>query len=449
MITVTEQESEVAATVLPSDRGITSAELAAHNGRDGTYWLSIHGTVYDMTDFYRAGAHPGGEILRTAAGRDGTCLYESYHPFVSQSKVAAMLRARCRKVGVFLDQDPLGNDGFWKTVSARAREALKKAGRTHHSSAVATTEAVITVMVYYALMVYINITASFLGAVALGFVTGRMGFLMHAGVHCGFSDNSWVNYVVGLTMDMAGGNHTVWAYEHNVAHHGSTQEAFKDNDATIGKPHVRLHPEVEHRWYQRYQQFYLFVAMTFGFFRWFVADVISIGEGRVGSISFYAQPAELASCFFFKLCKLVLFFLIPAYLHGLSTAAGLIFVHYAIGAHYLENIFIVNHIQDDTYPDPKRHWAEKQLEGTWNWRSGSTIANWISGGLNHQIEHHLFPAMAPGAYPVIQPVVKKTCEEYGIAYNSFDSFSEAWLAMWRNVRDLGAGSHMDMVKKVA
>lgn len=70
--------------------------------------------------------------------------------------------------------------------------------------------------------------------------------------------------------------------------------------------------------------------------------------------------------------------------------------------------------------------------------SGSTLANWVSGGLNHQIEHHLFPSMSIYAYPTIAPVVQQTCAEFGIKYNTFDSFPQAWWSMMLSLKDMGS-----------
>src|SRR5690606_25129221 len=87
-----------------------------------------------------------------------------------------------------------------------------------------------------------------------------------------------------------------------------------------------------------------------------------------------------------------------------------------ISSQYLENIFIVNHIQDGLVPDPTEHWAVQQIKGTANWASGSFFWNFFSGGLNHQIEHHLFPSISQYCYPAIAPIVKQTCKEFNIPY---------------------------------
>ena len=138
-----------------------------------------------------------------------------------------------------------------------------------------------------------------------------------------------------------------------------------------------------------------------------------------------------------KLLWLLLRVVLPLYLFSLPRALFLIFVPLAIGAHYLENIFIVNHIQHGLVPPAQAHWSCKQVLGTSNWHSGSVWWNWVSGGLNHQIEHHLFPSMNIHLYPLISPVVRQTCADFGLPYYNYPSFATAYLDMIRYLRAMG------------
>lgn len=129
--------------------------------------------------------------------------------------------------------------------------------------------------------------------------------------------------------------------------------------------------------------------------------------------------------------------LCPLYYFSLPHALLLILIPLAIGAHYLENIFIVNHIQHGLVPPSGAHWALKQVLGTSNWKSGSVVANLISGGLNHQIEHHLFPSMNIHLYPMISPIVRQTCQEFDLPYYDYPSFFTAYVDMIRYLRAMG------------
>ena len=109
-------------------------------------------------------------------------------------------------------------------------------------------------------------------------------------------------------------------------------------------------------------------------------------------------------------------------------------------------MFIVNHVTEgaeftgsSSSKDSKevRDWAKHQCTTSVNWSSGSWIANHMSGGLNHQIEHHLFPSICHTNYYHIQPVVEDTCKEFGVPYNNMASFGEAFRMMRKHLEIMG------------
>jgi fatty acid desaturase len=97
----------------------------------------------------------------------------------------------------------------------------------------------------------------------------------------------------------------------------------------------------------------------------------------------------------------------------------------------------VNHIQKGLIPPAKSHWAVRQVLGSANWRAGSHLYNWFSGGLNHQIEHHLFPAVSHYYYPQISPIVQETCKEFGLDYRNYPSFGVAFGSLRHYLWELG------------
>jgi len=288
----------------------------------------------------------------------------------------------------------------------------------------------------------VGMDASVKWAMIQGFLLGRMGFLMHTGLHCAQSTSPFLNKLVGTCMDLAGGNSTVWTFEHQVAHHMDPNFLGKDNDCKIGDPLLRLHPELptgtDGRWWLPYQHIITIVGMSSGFFKWYLYDFYNLYTGIVGSVSFVATAHDLRRLWLFKMSWLLFHFVWPWYFHGAWTAGLMIIIKMVIGAQYLENTFIVNHIQDGLVPkNQKAHWANRQLEGSANWASGSLFWNWWSGGLNHQIEHHLFPSIHIYAYPMMSKVVQDTAKEFGLPYNNFKNFGVAWWSMLMYLRKLG------------
>ena len=157
----------------------------------------------------------------------------------------------------------------------------------------------------------------------------------------------------------------------------------------------------------------------------------------VGNVRMAIDRSDWHVLLSFKLFWLLIHVVIPVYFNGWATALAQCFVFMALGGHYLENIFIVNHIQNGLVPPATAHWADKQVMATANWKSGSPFWNWFSGGLNHQIEHHMFPSLSMYWYPHISATVRQCCLDHGITYSDYPDFVTAWVAMWTYLKDMG------------
>jgi len=238
-------------------------------------------------------------------------------------------------------------------------------------------------------------------------------------------------------MDLAGSNCTIWGYEHQVAHHGDPNEYKKDNDCEIGAPVVRMHPLVPHSTQMKYQHIIVPIAMTIGFFKWYVGDFEHFWNKSVGNVKMAIDRDDWVLLLLFKGFWFFVHIIVPIYYNGFTLAMLQCVVFMGLGGHYMENIFIVNHIQNGLVPPSNAHWATKQVMATANWKSGSVFWNWFSGGLNHQIEHHLFPSLSQYWYPHISAIVQQTCEEYNLAYSNYPDFSTAWFAMINYLKDMG------------
>lgn len=89
---------------------------------------------------------------------------------------------------------------------------------------------------------------------------------------------------------------------------------------------------------------------------------------------------------------------------------------------------------------PFNDWAAVQCQTSVNWSKGSWFWNHFSGGLNHQIEHHLFPSICHTNYVYIQDVVEDTCREFGVPYQSEDSLLSAYGKMLKHLQIMGSPS---------
>jgi linoleoyl-CoA desaturase len=417
---------------------VTLDELARHDGRDGTYWMEIQGDVYDVTSFVPR--HPGRGLLRLGAGRQATTLFESYHPGRSLDHARRALAKKCPRVGTLEPsaREVYGDPAFFDSLRAKVDERLKARGLDYHSGGwILVLESIVLVLCFFAAWYWRISQGSYLAAVIGGIIVARMGFAMHAGNHAGVGRRGAGTAMIGSLMDLAGGSSVVWRASHQVAHHGKPNIRGADNDAEIAYPLLRFHPDLPRRPFHRYQTISLGVGMSIGLIKWMASDVIHIARGRVVHAPFHVTRADWAKTIVFKSLWVAMQLVIPVIflgpLHGLLTT----FVAMAVGAYYMEGIFIVNHLQKGLVPRAGAHWAEQQVQGSANWSSGSRFANWISGGLNHQIEHHLFPSVSIHLYPIISPIVRETCAEHGLEYRDYAGFWPALGSCAGYLHDLG------------
>ena len=183
--------------------------------------------------------------------------------------------------------------------------------------------------------------------------------------------------------------------------------------------------------------------------------MLDFARNRVGNIHFYASLSDWASLLFWK-GLLILRVFAPVWIGGGTLLGGgdsdgswtrglcARYILTSIASSIiLAHTFVVNHVQEGLVPkDYNAHWAVKQVQGSANWSSESVFANTLSGGLNHQIEHHLFPQLSHLRYPLIAPAVQAACEAHGLTYRTYPSFVSAWLSFIATLNAYGSEENL-------
>ncbi|HEX6550915.1 MAG TPA: fatty acid desaturase, partial [Gammaproteobacteria bacterium] len=111
----------------------------------------------------------------------------------------------------------------------------------------------------------------------------------------------------------------------------------------------------------------------------------------------------------------------------------------------LSVVFQLAHcVEGAGFPEPDQHtgqidntWAVHQIESTINFARNNKVVCWLVGGLNFQIEHHLFPRICHTNYPALSKLVKQTCEEFGVRYRENPSFRSGIASHFRWLRRMG------------
>lgn len=265
-----------------------------------------------------------------------------------------------------------------------------------------------------------------LECILLGFAVASIGFnIMHDGGHGSFSKKPWVNHLAALSLNVLGGSHFMWNIKHNVIHHAYTNIDGVDDDINI-QPWMRMSTTQPKYVMHRYQHLYFWTLYSTLYIFWvFLLDYKKYFTGKIGSTPIKKMNLTDHLVFWgFKALYIVLFLLLPIYTVGLmETIVGFLIFSIVTGF-VISIVFQLAHTVEHThFPVPNEttgrledEWAVHQLKTTANFAPQNKLISWFVGGLNFQIEHHLFPKISHIHYPALRRIIKQTCEEYGVPY---------------------------------
>ena len=284
-------------------------------------------------------------------------------------------------------------------------------------------------------------------AILLGcFVAGIGLNVQHDGGHQAFSRSRWVNRLMAMALELLGGSTYVWRWKHGVFHHTYVNITGHDTDIELGIL-ARLTPHQRRLAVQRWQHVYLWALYGLLVIKWqLVGDFLKVITGRMGGQSFPRPKGwDLAIFIAGKVVFLVLAFGVPMWFHSV----GVVLCYYGVAALVagilLSVVFQVAHcVEEVAFPVPRsgtdridHAWAIHQVETTADFARGNRIATWLMGGLNFQIEHHLFPRISHVHYPALSALVEQTCREFGVRYTAFGSFRTGLVSHFRLLRRMG------------
>ena len=301
----------------------------------------------------------------------------------------------------------------------------------------------------YALLVFVTRTwwQALPLAILLGLVTATIGFnIQHDGSHRAYSDHAWINKLMAVSLDMVGGSSYMWRWKHVIFHHTYVNIEGYDSDIDLGV-FGRVSPEHRRRALYRWQHLYLWPLYGFLAIKWhFFDDFRDLAAGHMGENRFpRPQRWELAVFFAGKLVFLVLAFGLPLLFHPLWEVTAFYLIAAGVTGVVLSVVFQLAHcVEGASFPVVKpgsqyvdNAWAIHQVETTVDFARDSRLVSWLVGGLNFQIEHHLFPTVCHIHYPAISKLVEQTCREFGVRYTANDSLYGAVASHFRWLREMG------------
>ncbi|GAA4838518.1 acyl-CoA desaturase [Algivirga pacifica] len=294
----------------------------------------------------------------------------------------------------------------------------------------------------------------------MGFGMSGVGLaVMHDANHGAYSKNKKTNEWVGRILYLVGGYPANWRIQHNVLHHTYTNISGHDED--LGNGFIRMSPNQKRMGFHKFQIIYvpmLYVIMTL---YWFVSkDFQQIFRYKKKNLLKTQQLTFSTSLIKIALSKVIyalVFIVLPIAVLPLPwsvTMWGFLLMHAVCGLS-LALIFQCAHVIEETSffdaeengGSMENNFAIHQLKSTANFAHGSRAFSWFIGGLNYQIEHHLFPNICHVHYRQISGIVKETAEEYGIPYVAHKTFAGALRSHFGMLYSLGNGSYEKKMEK--
>lgn len=275
-------------------------------------------------------------------------------------------------------------------------------------------------------------------SVSLGLAAAGIGFcIMHDANHGAFAPSRRVNRLASHSLDLIGGSSYVWAVKH-LAHHTYTNVADHDPDIDA-LPFARFEPTQTRRPWHRYQHLYMWLLYAFVTVRWqFVTDFSFLVKGSVGRSRFRRPRGwDLAGLVAGKLFFLAWAVALPLHLHSPGHVLLVFAIVSAVASLALTVTFQLSHCQEEAAmlasdgSSAGPEWHVHQVVATADFGQRNTVLGWYVGGLNHQIEHHLFPRVPHTLHPRLADIVRRTASDCGIAYAVHPT---AWSAVRSHAR---------------
>ena len=345
------------------------------------------------------------------------------------------------------------NNEFYQSLKASVEEyftknKIKKTGDWRlFSKTVILIGSAITM---YLLLMLVNMNAIVALAICavMGFVFASIGFsVMHDANHGSYSTRPKLNDFLGLSANALGASSFFWKQKHNIIHHTYTNVDGIDDD--IAKSPIIRQCESQ-KWVpaHKVQHLYLLPVYALSSIFWiFIMDPTKYFSRKIYTTDAWKLSTKNHVIFWTtKILYLTFYIVLPIMVWGfLPWVAGFLVLNAVMGltlslvfqlAHVVE-LTEFEHVPLDETKHIETAWAEHQMKTTANFAMGNKVISWFVGGLNYQIEHHLFPRVSHVHYPAISKIVMEKCAEFNMPYHKYDTMGEALASHFRVMKFLG------------
>lgn len=344
---------------------------------------------------------------------------------------------------------------FFRTLNKRVNTYFKDNQIKRTGNWKLYTKAIIMFIIFlapFALILTVDLPGwlQLLLTIVIGIGMAGVGMnVMHDSNHESFSSKKWVNDLMGSSMYILAGNVYNWKVQHNVLHHTYTNIQEHDEDIDAGRI-IRFSKHTQWRPFHKYQKYYSPILYGLLTINWAITtDFKQMHRYLKRKLSYGKFPnpkLEWTKLIITKIAYYALWIVLPLLILNLAwwkILLGFFIMHYTAGI-ILSFVFQLAHIVPKTetpLPDEggnmKNTWAIHQLYTTANFAPKNWFINFYTGGLNHQVEHHIFPHISHIHYKKIANIVKETAKEFNLPYHEYKTTRSAILEHLRHIAELG------------
>mmetsp|Transcript_9028 Transcript_9028/g.20376 ORF Transcript_9028/g.20376 Transcript_9028/m.20376 type:complete len:477 (+) Transcript_9028:74-1504(+) len=447
---------------LVNNDAATQSSLRSLKGLTGTE-VAINGVIYDIADF----VHPGGEVIKFFGGNDVTIQYTMIHPHHTGKHLEKM-----KQVGKLVDYE-----SEYKFDTPFEREIKSEVFKiVRRGKEFGTTGYFFRAFSYIAFFFFMQYTfatsttffdynnwyqSGVFTAVVFGIAQAFIGLnVQHDANHGAASKKPWVNDLLGFGTDLIGSNKWNWMAQH-WTHHAYTNHSEKDPDSFSSEPMFAFndypigHPK--RKWIHNFQGVYFIFMLGLYWLSTImnpqIMDLRQRGAQYVGiqmENDFIVKRRKYAMAL--RAMYLFLNIYSPIANNGLSWATfGIIMLMGVSESLTLSMLFSLSHNFIDSDRDPTAEykktgesicWFKSQVETSSTY--GGAVSGYLTGGLNFQVEHHLFPRMSSAWYPYIAPKVREICKKHGVKYAYYPYIWQNLASTFSYMHKAGTGANWEL-----
>ena len=346
---------------------------------------------------------------------------------------------------------------FFQTLNKRVNEHFnrRKESKTGNWKLYLKTAVMLSLLItpyFIILLSDLNIWFKLILAIVMGIGMAGVGMnVMHDGNHGSFSKHDWINKTMGASIYLLAGNVHNWKVQHNILHHTYTNIHGHDEDLEAGRI-IRFSKHSDWAPFHRFQHYYAVFIYGLLTFNWaLTTDFQQIRRYMKMKITYRKKLQPLRQWMVLIITKIIysgIWIIIPMLVMKMpwwQILIGFFIMHYTAGLILSLTFQLAHVIEDAQMPLPdentgtmKNTWAIHQLLTTVNFSTKNRFVNWFTGGLNHQIEHHIFPHISHIHYTDIAKIVKKTALEFNLPYNEYKTTRSALFSHFKHLKQMGA-----------